>query len=73
MVFAAVVASRDALYAPAWFGELGWTWADPLADQRRGAQVLLLAVPLLAAVLLLAPRSQPSTVDVRRRGERPKR
>jgi cytochrome c oxidase assembly factor CtaG len=57
VLFAVVLASRDALYAPAWFGDLDFAWAEPLEDQRRGAGVVLAAVALLTPLLLLATRT----------------
>jgi putative copper resistance protein D len=55
-MFAGVVASRDELYAPAWFGALDWGWVEPLADQRRAALVIMVALPLVTVALALCAR-----------------
>jgi len=53
-MFAAIIAVREGLYAPAWFGELDWPWSDPVVDQRRGAVVIAFGLQLLAPLLLLS-------------------
>ncbi len=52
--FAIVLATRQTLYAPDWFGELRFSWVEPLTDQRRGAAVVALGVQVTVPLLLLA-------------------
>lgn len=59
-VFGAVLAGSDGLYGARWFTELGWSWADPAADQRRGGAVVwafaLSLAPLTLRVLMAQSR-----------------
>lgn len=53
-VFAVILATRQTLYAPAWFGELRFSWVEPLPDQRRSATVIAFGLQMAAPLLLLA-------------------
>ena len=54
VVFAVILATREALYAPTWFGELQFSWVEALPDQRRGAAVIAFGLQLAVPLLLLA-------------------
>lgn len=56
-VFGAVLVSGDGLYGARWFGtELGWSWADPVVDQRRGGAIVWMFALGLAPFMLLVRR-----------------
>jgi cytochrome c oxidase assembly factor CtaG/putative copper export protein len=71
-VFAGVIASRDALYAPAWFGGLDWAWSDPVTDQRRAALLILVVLPLVTPLLALGARAEHAP-DLRPQGNAERR
>lgn len=53
LLLAAQLGLGDRLLAGPWFLELRWGWVDPVADQRRGAVVAVVAAVGTAATLLL--------------------
>ena len=64
-VFAVILATRQTLYAPEWFGGLRFSWVEPLPDQRRGAAVVALGVQVVAPLLLLVAWFSPLPDHVR--------
>ncbi len=62
-VLAAQLGGGDRLLAATWFGELGWSWVDPGADQEVAALVMGVAAASVLAAALVHPgpsRSGPS-------------
>jgi putative copper resistance protein D len=53
--FGTVLVGSDGLYGASWFTELGWSWADPVVDQRRGGFVVWAFALGLALLTLLVP------------------
>lgn len=52
-VLALQLATRSDLLAADWFGTLRFSWADPVADQRRAAGLALVALQVLTPLLLV--------------------
>lgn len=62
-VLAAQLGGGDRLLAATWFGGLGWSWVDPVADQRVAALLMGLAATSLVAAAVVHPgpsRPRPS-------------
>jgi cytochrome c oxidase assembly factor CtaG len=56
-VFGAVLVTTDGLYGARWFDtELGWSWSDPVVDQRRGGAVVWAFALGLVPFMLLVRR-----------------
>lgn len=59
-VLAVQLGGGDRLVAASWFGGLGWSWVDPVADQQVAAVVMgLAATSLLAAAVVHPGPSRP--------------
>lgn len=54
-LLAAQLGGGDRLLAATWFGGLGWSWVDPVADQQVAALLMGLAATSLLAAAVLHP------------------
>jgi putative copper resistance protein D len=63
--FGVVLVSGDRLYGLRWFMDLGWWWADPVVDQRRGGEVVWAFALGLAPLTVLVMWTQWRFLRVR--------